>query len=111
MSTIQGRFDIRGMDCFIETTDGVVSDSRAHLYVEIDGRVITDASGYCSPIYNYCHGLDGWRLRTTYGAARNSMIRRILRDAVGAEIDAHAEFCMQQIEDGEIDPETGADIP
>ena len=107
MSTIQDRFTVRGMNCTIETTDGGVAESRATLYVTADGRVVTDASGYCSPIYAAYNGRDGWKLRTTHGAARDSMIRRILRDAVVAEIEAHAAFCRQQIEDGEIDIETG----
>lgn len=96
MSTIQDSFTIRGMDCYIEATDGERPESHATLYVVVDGRVITDSSGYCSPIYEAYNGRNGWRLRTTYGAARNSMIRRILRDAVEAEIEAHADWCRQE---------------
>lgn len=95
MSTIRDRFTIRGMDCEIETTDGGRPESHATLYVSVDGRTITDASGYCSPIYAAYAGRNGWKLRTTHGAARNSMIRRILREAVEAEIDAHIDWCMQ----------------
>lgn len=96
MSTIRDRFTIRGMDCEIETTDGERPESRAMLYVSVAGRTITDTSGYCSPIYSAYSGRNGWKLRTTYGAARNSMIRRILREAVEAEIEAHVDWCRQE---------------
>lgn len=99
MSTIRDRFTIRGMDCEIETTDGERPENQATLYVSVDGRTITDASGYCSPIYAAYSGRNGWKLRTTYGAARDSMIRRILREAVIAEIEAHADWCRQMAEE------------
>ena len=107
MTTITARFEIYGMPCFIETTDGGVAESRARLYVEVNGRVITDACGYCSPIYAAYTYADGYRLANTHGAAHTSMIRRILRECVEREIDAHIDFCWQLIETGEVDASTG----
>lgn len=107
MSTIAARFDIYGIPCFIETTDGDVAESRATLYVEVDGRVITDAYGYCSPLYAAYSGRDGWKFARLHGAARQSMIRHILRTCVYDEIDAHINYCWQLVESGELNAATG----
>ncbi len=103
MNIIQDKFVIRGMVCTIETTDGGCPKHDT-LRVTADGLVVTDIYGECSPLsaaYSCCQFFG------VHGAARRSMLRKILRECVAHEIQAHEVYCLQQIEDGEIDAVTG----
>ncbi len=105
---IQDRFVIRGMVCTIETTDGGCSKHDT-LRVTADGREITDSWGE-SPMNSAYQGRDNLKFSRVHGAARRSMVKRILRECVVREIQAHEVLCLQQIEDGEIDEKTGEEI-
>ena len=104
MNNIKDKFVIRGMVCTIETTDGGCPKHDT-LRVTADGREITNSWGE-SPM-NSAYQRDGLKFSRVYGAARKRMIKRILRECALDEIQAHADFCLQQIEDGEIDAVTG----
>ncbi len=105
---IEDTFDINGMICRIKTTDGGCP-KHDKLNVIVDGREITDSWGE-SPMNSAYQSRDGLKFSMVHGAARRSMIKRILRECVVQEIQAHADFCLQQIEDGEIDVRTGETV-
>ena len=62
--------------------------------------VLTDSWGECNPLRSLW---SDWRYQTVHGAARDAMELKCIKNAVEREIEAHMEFCLQQIEDGEID--------
>ena len=101
---IEETFCINGMNCTIETTDGG-DPKHDTLRVIVNNREITDSWGE-SPM-NSAYQSRGLKFSRVHGAARRSMIKRILRECVVQEIQAHEVFCLQLVEDGEIDAVTG----
>ena len=65
--------------------------------------VITDSFGECNPLRSLW---DDWQYQAVHGAAREAMELKCIKDAVEREIETHMEFCLQQIEDNEVDENT-----
>jgi len=89
--------------------DVVVNGNDYHVYASTHGSndhftittnngalTVTDSFGECNPLR--CLWQD-WRYQSVYGAARNAMEIKCIKDAVEREIEAHMEFCLQLIED------------
>ena len=90
-------FDVTVKGCEYQvytSTDGTHDQFRV---TTNDGALtITDNFGECNPLRS------AWgdhRYRFTHGAARRSMENRCVRESVEYEIEAHADFCRQLIED------------
>lgn len=55
--------------------------------------VLTESWGDCNPLVNLWNN---WKYQTTYGAARASMEKKCIREAVELEIEAHIDFLMDE---------------
>lgn len=67
---------------------------------DLDGkyktRVLIEEFGDCNPLVALWKG---WKYQTTFGAARNSMELKCIRDAVREVIEEHELFRLDQIEE------------
>ena len=96
MSTAQEfNVEVNGKDYNVTTS---TQGSRDHFVITAHNGAIrvTDQSGECNPLRTLW---GSWKYQTTHGAARTSMELKCIREAVEYEVQAHINFCFEQIDE------------